>query len=57
MLGTTTNYYYNGTVLIGMTSGSLQITQRFSYDAAGKVVSVNYNGTDYYYIRNAQGMS
>ena len=29
--------------------------QRFSYDAQGKVVSVNYNGTEYYYLRNAQG--
>jgi RHS repeat-associated protein len=29
--------------------------QRFSYDAQGKVISVNYNGTEYYYLRNAQG--
>ncbi|MBR3299346.1 MAG: hypothetical protein IKI64_09095 [Clostridia bacterium] len=29
--------------------------QRFSYDAQGKIVSVNYNGTEYYYLRNAQG--
>ena len=29
--------------------------QRFSYDADGKVVGVNYNGTYYYYLRNAQG--
>ena len=29
-------------------------SMRFSYDAAGNVVSVNYNGTDYYYVRNAQ---
>ena len=57
--GMTTDYYYNGSVLIGMQSGS--ITQRFSYDAQGKVVSVDYseNGgssyTTYYYLRNAQG--
>jgi len=51
--GTTTNYYYNGSVLIGMQSGNA--VQRFSYDAQGKVVSVNYNGTEYYYLRNAQG--
>ena len=57
--GTTTNYYYNGSVLIGMQKGST--VQRFSYDAQGKVVAVDYseNGgssyTTYYYLRNAQG--
>ena len=57
--GTTTNYYYNGSVLIGMQSGNT--VQRFSYDAQGKVVAVDYstNGgssyTTYYYLRNAQG--
>ena len=30
------------------------ITQTFSYDASGNVVSVNYNETEYYYLRNAQ---
>ena len=54
-----TEYYYNGSVLIGMKTGNT--VQRFSYDAQGKVVSVDYseNGgssyTTYYYIRNAQG--
>ena len=48
-----TEYYYNGSVLIGMKTGNT--VQRFSYDAQGKVVSVNYNGTEYYYLRNAQG--
>ena len=54
-----TEYYYNGSVLIGMKTGDT--VQRFSYDAQGKVVSVDYseNGgstyTTYYYIRNAQG--
>ena len=53
------NYYYNGSVLIGMTNGS--IYQRFSYDANGRVVSVDYSTdggstyTTYYYLRNAQG--
>ena len=28
--------------------------QRYSYDPSGNVVSVNYNGEDYYYLRNAQ---
>ncbi len=27
----------------------------FSYDAAGNAVSVKFNGTEYYYLRNAQG--
>ena len=48
----TTSYYYNGTVLIGMEG--LMCSMRFSYDASGHVVSVNYNGTEYYYVRNAQ---
>ena len=48
-----TEYYYNGSVLIGMKKGDT--VQRFSYDAQGKVVSVNYNGAEYYYVRNAQG--
>ena len=54
-----TNYYYNGSVLMAMTSGT--IFQRFSYDASGKVVSVDYSEnsgssyTTYYYLRNAQG--
>ena len=48
-----TNYFYNGSVLIGMQRGTSKFL--FSYDASGNVVSVNYNGTEYYYLRNAQG--
>jgi RHS repeat-associated protein len=48
-----TDYYYNGSVLIGMQRGSTKYL--FSYDASGNVVSVKYNGTEYYYLRNAQG--
>ncbi len=53
-----TEYYYNGSVLIGMKTGST--VMRFSYDASGNVVSVDYsedngaNFTTYYYLRNAQ---
>lgn len=53
------NYYYNGSVLIGITNGSTY--QRFSYDANGRVVAVDYSTdggityTTYYYLRNAQG--
>ena len=28
--------------------------QLYSYDANGDVISVNYNGTEYYYLRNSQ---
>ena len=51
--GTTTNYYYNGSVLISLVQGSN--TLLFSYDAQGRVAAVNFNGTYYYYIRNGQG--
>ena len=57
--GTTTEYYYNGSVLIGMTAGT--VYQRFSYDSSGKVVAVDYSDdsgehyTTYYYLRNGQG--
>ena len=57
-----TNYYYNGSLLIGMTVGSGSSTRilRFSYDSSGSVVAVDYstdNGSTfntYYYLRNAQ---
>ena len=49
----TTNYYYNGSVLIGMEQGNDVL--RFSYSSGGSVITVNHNGTDYYYLRNGQG--
>ena len=58
---TVTDYYYNGTLLMGIvktttnSNGSTTTSKlRFSYDANGKVVAVNYNGNYYYYLRNAQ---
>ena len=51
--GTETDYFYNGTVLIGMQRSGTRYL--FSYDAAGKVVSVKYNNNEYYYVRNGQG--
>ena len=48
-----TNYYYNGSVLIGLVKGN--DTLRFSYDAAGNAAAVDHNGTYYYYLRNGQG--
>ncbi len=59
---TNTEYYYNGSVLMYMItgSGSTAIRQRFSCDAAGNLVAVVYkvgSGTSYiyYHLRNAQG--
>ena len=60
--GTTTEYYYNGSVLIGMKigTGSTAKILCFSYDASGNVVAVDYstnNGStfnSYFYLRNAQ---
>ena len=49
----------NRSALLAMTSGTTY--QRFSYDASGKVVAVDYSTnsgstyTTYYYLRNAQG--
>ena len=51
--GVNTEYYYNGSILIAMADGTN--TQKFSYDSTGNAVSVNFNGTEYYYLRNAQG--
>ena len=52
-----TDYFYNGSVLIGMQRGQSKFL--FSYDAGGNVISVRYitaNDTnEYYYLRNAQG--
>ena len=60
--GTVTDYYYNGSVLIGMVTGTgnTAVHQFFSYDASGNVVSVDYSSdggstfTTYYYLRNGQ---
>ena len=35
-------------------SGASQVKQLYSYDASGDVISVNYNGTEYFYLRNGQ---
>jgi len=52
--GTTTyNYVYNGSQLTAMTVGTN--TLYFSYDASGSPMSVNFNGTEYFYTTNIQG--
>ena len=54
--GVTTTFHYNGSLLMAQVqgSGTSQVKQLFSYDANGDVVSVNYNGTEYFYLRNGQ---
>ena len=54
--GVTTTFSYNGSLLMAQVqgSGTSQVKQLFSYDANGDVVSVNYNGTEYFYLRNGQ---
>ncbi len=51
-----TNYNYNGSLLMAQVTGSGagQIKQLYSYDAAVQLVSVNYNGMEYYYMPNGQ---
>ena len=53
-----TRYYYNGTLLMGLTT--INEAMYFRYDANGQVVSVEYkigggSYTEYYYLRNGQG--
>ena len=54
--GVTTTFSYNGSLLMAQVqgSGTSQVKQLYSYDANGDVISVNYNGTEYYYLRNGQ---
>ena len=54
--GVMTTFSYNGSLLMAQVqgSGSSQVKQLYSYDANGDVISVNYNGTEYYYLRNGQ---
>ena len=49
---TTIKYYYVGSQLVEMTQGTN--TLHFTYDATG-ASAVTYNGTNYYYLKNAQG--
>ena len=50
--GTVYNYHYLGDQLVEMTWGSNKMA--FVYDAIGPS-ALHYNGTTYYYTRNAQG--
>ncbi len=49
---TTTEYFYNGSILAGQKTGNDEIV--FMYDNNGDVFGFTYNGTPYYYVKNAQ---
>ena len=48
----TTEYYYNGSILAGEKTGNNVII--YMYDNNGDHFGFAYNGTEYYYIKNAQ---
>ena len=50
--GTTYNYHYLGDQLVELTWGGNKL--HFTYDSTGPL-SMNYNGTEYFYVKNAQG--
>ena len=50
--GTTYNYHYLGDQLVELTWGGNRM--HFTYDEIGPA-SVNCNGTEYFYVKNAQG--
>ena len=49
---TTTEYFYNGSILAGQKTGDNVLV--FMYDNNGDVFGFTYNGTPYYYVKNAQ---
>ena len=50
--GTTTEFIYNGDILAGQKTGNDILV--FMYDNNGDAFGFIYNGTEYYYIKNAQ---
>ena len=50
--GVTTEYFYNGDILAGQKKGDDVIV--FMYDNNGDIFGFTYNGTPYYYVKNAQ---
>ena len=50
--GTAYNYHYLDDQLVELTWGGNKL--HFTYDSTGPL-SVNYNGTEYFYVKNAQG--
>ncbi len=50
--GVTTEYFYNGSILAGQKKGDDVLI--FMYDNNGDIFGFTYNGTPYYYVKNAQ---
>ncbi|MPW26723.1 DNRLRE domain-containing protein [Alkalibaculum sp. M08DMB] len=50
--GVTTKYFLSGDKVIRETNGTDTIW--YTYDSADNLISMNLNGTEYYYVRNAQ---
>ncbi len=50
--GTTTEFIYNGDILAGQKTGDDVLV--FMYDNNGDPFGFIYNGTEYYYVKNAQ---
>ena len=50
--GAAYNYHYLGDQMVELTWGGNKL--HFTYDSTGPL-SVNYNGTEYFYVKNAQG--
>ena len=52
-------FQYDGDLLVGEyeknPSGVLVYELEFLYDSTGSVLSMVYNGTEYYYVKNLQG--
>ncbi len=46
------NYYLDGDKVLYESNGTDKIY--YTYDVDGKIISFNYNGTEYFYIRNMQ---
>ena len=49
---TTTEYFYNSGMLMGQKTGNDVLV--FMYDESGDMFGFTYNGTPYYYVKNAQ---
>ena len=50
--GVKTEYFYNGSILAGQKTGGETLI--FMYDNNGDAFGFNYNGEEYYYIKNVQ---
>lgn len=50
--GVTTEYFYNGSILAGQKTGDNILV--LMYDNNGDVFGFTYNGTEYFYVKNAQ---